>query len=78
MISYPGAVKKSLRHICAQTNAKVQDETIQFPLQSEDDILTLVQSTLKPGTTLALFDHIPSNMAFVMPVKKLVQICHDK
>lgn len=56
----------------------MQEEKLCFPLKNEADILNLVEETLLEGTTLAVFDHIPSNYAFVMPVKKIVEICHKK
>nr|CAB3236607.1 hercynylcysteine sulfoxide lyase-like [Phallusia mammillata] len=73
-----GAVKKSMDKVCQRTGAKMQMETLRFPLESKEDILDLVKTTLKPNTALALFSHIPSNTPFIMPVKELVQICHER
>ncbi|XP_078489147.1 uncharacterized protein LOC144746144 [Ciona intestinalis] len=73
-----GAVKKSLTEICKRTGAKVQMEKLSYPIKSEEDIVSHVQATLTNKITLAIFDHIPSNMAFTMPIQKLVQICHER
>uniref|UniRef100_H2YJI2 Aminotransferase class V domain-containing protein n=1 Tax=Ciona savignyi TaxID=51511 RepID=H2YJI2_CIOSA len=73
-----GAVKKSMTEICKRTGATVQMENLTYPIASANDIISLVESTLCSRTTLAVFDHIPSNMGFVMPVQKLVEICHKR
>ena len=41
-------------------------------------IISLVKRTLKPSTAIAVFDHIPSNTPFKMPVKELIDVCHEK
>ncbi|CAK8671851.1 unnamed protein product [Clavelina lepadiformis] len=73
-----GAVKKSLKQLQQKTGVQLQEENLIPPIQSTEDILKVVKNTLKDGTKLAIFDHIPSNAAFVMPVKELVDICHQK
>ena len=73
-----GAVKKSLQQIHKKYGVELQQEKVNLPIRSENDILELVENTLKEGTKLAVFDHVPSNMAFIMPVKELVKICHSK
>lgn len=73
-----GAVRKSMHQVCQKTGAVTQEESLQFPLESDEAVVELVERTLKPNTSLALFSHIPSNMPFIMPVKKLVKICHDR
>ena len=73
-----GAVKKSLLQVQKKYGVQLQQEEISLPIVDENDILKLVQNTLKKGTKLAVFDHVPSNYAFTMPVKKLVKVCHAK
>lgn len=73
-----GAVKKSLLQVKAKYNVQIQQETLGFPLSNASDIVELIEKTLKTGTKLAVFDHVPSNSAFVMPIKEMIQVCHAK
>lgn len=41
-------------------------------------VIDLVKTTLQPGTKLAVFDHIPSNAPFILPVEELSKICQDR
>ncbi|XP_052698505.1 uncharacterized protein LOC128176299 isoform X2 [Crassostrea angulata] len=73
-----GAVKKLLKWICQQKGAVYQEETIDFPLKGPNSVIDLVKTTLQPGTKLAVFDHIPSNAPFILPVEELSKICQDR
>ncbi|CAH1798870.1 unnamed protein product [Owenia fusiformis] len=73
-----GAVKKLITHVCENTGATIQEEKVILPLQSQQQIVDLVDRTLKEGTKLAIFDHIPSNTPFILPIKQLIQICHNR
>ncbi|KAK3097165.1 hypothetical protein FSP39_006983 [Pinctada imbricata] len=73
-----GAVKKLLQYTCDQAGATLQEETVRVPVTDREQIISLVQSTLKRGTKLAVFDHIPSNTPFVLPIQELVEICRER
>lgn len=73
-----GAVKKLLRWQCQQTGAKLQEENITLPLISKEQIVDLVRKSLKEGTKLAVFDHIPSNTPFILPIDEIITICKEK
>lgn len=73
-----GAVKKLLKWICQQKEAVYQEESIDFPLKGANHVIDLVMTTLQPGTKLAVFDHIPSNAPFILPVEELSKICQDR
>lgn len=73
-----GAVKKLLKWQCELTGAVLQEETVTFPVTGNQQILELVRKSLKKGTKLAVFDHIPSNTPFILPIKELVDICQEK
>ncbi|CAG2249479.1 unnamed protein product [Mytilus edulis] len=45
---------------------------------SNQQIVDIVRKSLKKGTKLAVFDHIPSNTPFILPIKELVDICREK
>ncbi|XP_052087446.1 uncharacterized protein LOC127724505 [Mytilus californianus] len=73
-----GAVKKLLKWQCELTGAVLQQETVTFPVTGNQQIVDLVRKSLKKGTKLAVFDHIPSNTPFILPIKELVDICREK
>ena len=72
-----GAVKKSLQQIHCKSGVQLHQEKVNFPIIDENEIIELVRNTLKPGTKLAVFDHVPSNTAVVMPIKELVNLCRE-
>ncbi|XP_052789283.1 uncharacterized protein LOC128223879 [Mya arenaria] len=51
---------------------------IKFPIQSEDQIVGQYDQFLRahPEVRLAIIDHITSPTAILMPVKRLVEVCH--
>ncbi|KAH3729468.1 hypothetical protein DPMN_055439 [Dreissena polymorpha] len=73
-----GAVKKMLSWRCEQTGAELCQAVIEFPLQDDQQIIDLVSSSLSEGTRLAVFDHIPSNTPFILPLKQIIDICHAR
>ncbi|CAH1226841.1 NFS1 [Branchiostoma lanceolatum] len=73
-----GAVKKLLSHVRDETGVTIQEEVVRFPLEGPEQIVSLVRDTLRPGTRLAVFDHIPSNTPFINPLKEMIDICHDR
>eukprot|EP00743_Colponemidia_sp_Colp-15_P007416 GILK01008013.1.p1 GENE.GILK01008013.1~~GILK01008013.1.p1 ORF type:complete len:451 (-),score=45.37 GILK01008013.1:113-1465(-) len=72
-----GAVKKLAQYICTSRGGEVNEQHVSFPT-SDDEIVSLVERTLKPNTKLAIFDHITSNTAMKLPVKRLVDLCHSR
>ncbi|XP_077977327.1 uncharacterized protein LOC144432898 [Glandiceps talaboti] len=73
-----GAVKKLLKFMSEETGAIIQEENLEFPITGKDDIINKVKETLRPGCRLAVFDHIPSNTPFIMPIKELIDLCHSR
>jgi len=76
-----GAFKKILKAFCKTKAANLVEETIQFPLMSENDIKREIFDKLEKHllsntqTKYVFVDYIPSNHSFVMPVKEIVKIC---
>lgn len=73
-----GATKKLLKQISSEHNVHIEEATVTFPVQTEEEILSIVDKTLRDDTKLAIFDHIPSNYGIILPVKKLVELCHTR
>ena len=70
-----GGVKKMIAHACERSGASHVTVTIPLPLQSEDEVVAAVQQSLNDSVRLCVFDHITSNSALVLPIKKLISIC---
>ncbi|CAG2249478.1 unnamed protein product [Mytilus edulis] len=51
---------------------------VTLPVTGNQQIVDIVRKSLKKGTKLAVFDHIPSNTPFILPIKELVDICREK
>eukprot|EP00731_Ephydatia_muelleri_P028162 Em0019g1035a len=73
-----GATKKLLRQIASEHNVHIEEATVMFPVLTDEEILSIVDKTLRDDTKLAIFDHIPSNYGIILPVKKLVELCHKR
>ena len=86
-----GSVKKMTQAYAARvrtqgsegeaTDPPVHMQHVPLPLPADwqTRLLQLVEATLDPArTALAVFDHITSNTALLLPVQELVDICHRK
>ncbi|CAG5130877.1 unnamed protein product [Candidula unifasciata] len=72
-----GATKKLVQHVCSKTGAINREAVIQFPVSGEHQILDLLEAELaSEDVRLVIIDHIPSNAPILMPVAKMVEICH--
>eukprot|EP00002_Diphylleia_rotans_P023330 TRINITY_DN458_c0_g1_i1.p1 TRINITY_DN458_c0_g1~~TRINITY_DN458_c0_g1_i1.p1 ORF type:complete len:527 (+),score=79.31 TRINITY_DN458_c0_g1_i1:3479-5059(+) len=77
-ISY-GSLKKLAKHICSVQGANYVEASIpMICLQSEDAIVSFVTKHLPINCKLAIFDHITSNTAVILPVEKLVRLCQQR
>lgn len=78
-----GVYKKILRKYCANNEVNLIEETIEFPLLTQDDIKTKVIDKFKQvleehdSIKYVFIDYIPSNHSFIMPIKHLIDICHS-
>jgi len=73
-----GAVKRAVHFVCSQVGAKIVYVDILPFLDDEEKLLEHVKSAITPNVTLALFDHIISETATILPVKKLIELLHSK
>ncbi|WAR31068.1 LCYD1-like protein [Mya arenaria] len=62
----------------AVEGAQTYSFNIDFPIMSEDEIVAKYDEILEkhPEVKLVMVDHIASPTAIVMPVKKIVEVCH--
>ncbi|KAL5010543.1 hypothetical protein ScPMuIL_012848 [Solemya velum] len=73
-----GAVKKLLQVVCEESGATLQVAEVRLPLEGPDEIVQLVKDNLKKDSKIAVFDHIPSNTPFILPLVDIIEICHSR
>jgi isopenicillin-N epimerase len=71
-----GAVRNTVRFVVEKTGARIVEAAIPFPGPTEDSLVDAVAAALTPGTRLAVIDHITSGSAVVLPVQRIVALCH--
>ena len=72
-----GAVKNMVEERCKAVGSTMVEVAIHFPLLSEDEVVDAVAAALTPRTRLAVFDHVTSNTALLLPVERLAALCHQ-
>lgn len=70
--------KDAIQKICEESGCQAQEEILLLPLQSHEDIMSIISETLNEETTLAVFDHCPVHYGFMLPVKEITLLCHMK
>lgn len=73
---YP-AVLAASTYLAERAGVKIVQAQMQFPNPSPEQCVQAVADALTPRTRLAVLDHITSGTALVLPVEKLVKLCHD-
>ncbi|XP_070532231.1 uncharacterized protein [Ptychodera flava] len=53
---------------------------IKFPIHGKDEVIQKYTDILEanPSIRVAIIDHITSATAVMMPIKELIQVCHDR
>lgn len=73
-----GAVNKAIRFTAERCGARPVEAMVPFPIESEQQVITAVESALSSRTRLAVLDHVTSCSALVLPVARLVELCHAR
>jgi isopenicillin-N epimerase len=71
-----GAVRNAVRHVAEQAGGRIVEAAVPFPDPTEDALLASVAAALGPATKLAVIDHITSGSALVLPIARIVALCH--
>lgn len=74
-LAYP-AIKHAARHVAAVSGATLVEVDVKLPLRDEVELLAAVAARLSARTRLAVFDHVASHSALVLPVTALVELAH--
>jgi isopenicillin-N epimerase len=65
------ACRNALNFVAEQTGAQVVVADIPFPLDSSDEIISVILRSVTPRTHLALLDHVSSQTGLVFPLDPL-------
>jgi isopenicillin-N epimerase len=71
-----GAVRNAVRHVCERAGAHVMEAAVPFPDPDPEAIAANIAAALTPRTRLALVDHITSASALVLPLRRIIDVCH--
>ena len=66
------ACRNALEFVAARCGAKIVVARVPFPVHSADQIVDAILRHVTPRTRLALFDHVTSQTALVMPAARIV------
>lgn len=73
------AIKNTAEYVCQSKGIKCVCLTLDFPIESEDDLVSRFEAFLKnhPNIRVCVLDHITSATAILIPVKRLIQVLHS-
>lgn len=75
-LSYP-AIRKAAYYAASRCGARVIEAEIPLPLADTATLLRAVASKLTIRTRLAIFDHIASHSALLLPAAALTRLAHE-
>jgi isopenicillin-N epimerase len=73
-----GACIHAFHKIGEERGNEIIKVQIPFPLHSENEILEQLENNLSPRTSLALIDYITSATAIIFPIKKIIDLLHNR
>lgn len=74
-----GAVKTNVVDVSKRTKTPVTELPVPVPLDSMEQLLALLSTCLSksPQIKVAVLDHITSKTALMLPIEKMIRICHE-
>jgi isopenicillin-N epimerase len=72
-----GAVRNTVRYVAERAGARIVEAEVPFPHPQADMIVANIAGALTKRTRLAVVDHITSSSALVLPLQRIVAVCHD-
>jgi len=75
-LSYP-AIRKAAYYAASRCGVRVIEAEIPLPLPDKAALLRAVAGKLGSRTRLAIFDHIASHSALLLPVAELTRLAHE-
>jgi len=71
-----GAVRNTVRYVTERAGARMVEAAVPFPRPLPEAIVANLAAVLTPRTRLAVLDHITSSSALVLPLARMVEVCH--
>jgi isopenicillin-N epimerase len=65
-------------YLCSRAGAKLRKVVLPWPVNSVCQIIDAIKPYLSERVRLAVFDHVSSRHSVVMPLKRLVSMCHAR
>ncbi len=75
-LGYP-AIRKAALYAASRTGARLIEIEVNLPLADNATLLRAVASKLSIRTKLAVFDHVASHSALVLPIGDLTRLAHE-
>jgi isopenicillin-N epimerase len=72
-----GAVRNTVRFVTEVVGARMTEAVVPFPDPTEESLIAAVAAAISPRTRLAVLDHITSASAIVLPIQRIVAVCHQ-
>lgn len=73
-----GAVRNTIRHVCAVSGARMVEVPVRFPRPDDAELLAGLAAAITKRTKLAVLDHITSSSALLLPIREMVAACHAR
>jgi isopenicillin-N epimerase len=72
------ACRNTLEFVASRWGARVVVADVPFPVAGEDEVIDAILRRTSPRTRLLLVDHVTSQTALVMPVRRLVEVMRER
>jgi len=73
-----GAVRQTLLYHAGRAGAVVREIPLPLPSVDDDAVVDAVAAALTPATRFAVFDHVTSPSATILPVARLARLCRER
>lgn len=75
-LGYP-AIRRAAQYAASRSGARLVEAELALPIADEGAMLRAVASRLSIRTRLAIFDHVASHSALVLPAAALTRLAHE-
>jgi isopenicillin-N epimerase len=73
-----GAIGNALRYHAERCGARLVSVAVPVPFTDPTPLLEAIVAAIGPKTRLAVFDHITSAGAVVLPIREMAALCHER
>src|SRR5712691_3674168 len=72
-----GAIGNALRYHAGRSGARLVSVGVPVPFTDPAPLLDAIAAAIGPRMRLAVFDHVTSAGAIVLPVREMAALCHE-